>query len=77
MIRAVDGLEEWREEAKKMQRQQEMKIFIEGIVKYPKAADTAPFATETDSHNQTSLQQPSDARARLKVSGTESISYTR
>ena len=71
-IRAVDGLEEWRKEAKEMQTQQEMKVFIEGMVKYPKAADTAPFATETNSHNQTSLLRPSDAQARLKVSGTES-----
>ena len=72
VIRAVDGLEEWRKEAKEMQRQKEMKVFIEGKVRYPKATDTAPFATETDSHDQTSLLQPSDAQARLKVSGTES-----
>lgn len=55
-----------------MQRMQEMKVFIEGMVKYPKAADTAPFATDKDSHDQTSLLQPSDAQARLKVSVTES-----
>lgn len=73
VIRAMDGLEEWRKETKEMQRQQEMKVFIEGMVKYPKATDTAPFATETDSHNRISLQQPSDAQARLKVSGTKSI----
>ena len=66
LCRTVEGLEEWRKEAKEMQRQQEMKVIIEGRLKYPKAADTAPFATdrETQEANQ---QLPSSAEMRLKV----------
>lgn len=68
MCRTQEGLEEWRREAKELQKQQEMRVIIEGRLKYPKATETAPFATETDSNNQTSEQQTSLAQARLKVS---------
>ena len=64
----MDGLEEWRKEAKEMQRQQEMKVFIEGRMKYPKATEKAPFATDAENTNDTSQQKLSPAQARLKVS---------
>lgn len=58
----------WRKEAKELQRQQEMKVYIEGRLKYPKAIEMAPFATEMESQNQANQQQPSSAQIRLKVS---------
>lgn len=67
--RAADGLEEWRKEAKELQRQQEMKVLIEGRVKHPQAAEMAPFATDVDNH--TSQQKLSPAQTRLKVGGEQ------
>ena len=61
-------MEEWRKEAKELQRQQEMKVFIEGRLKYPKAADTAPFGTDADKQHQGKQHQLSLAQERLKVS---------
>ena len=76
VLRALEGLEGWRKEAKEMQRQQEMKVFIEGRVKYPKATATAPFATETDSHSEKVHQQLPPAQARLKVNGGVDIVWS-
>ena len=68
LYRTLEGLEEWRKESKEMQRQQEMKVIIEGRLKYPKAMETAPFATDRGIQGETSQQQPSAAEMRLKVS---------
>ena len=67
LYRTLEGLEEWRKEAKEMQRQQEMKVIIEGRLKYPKATETAPFATDGGAQGETNQQQPSSAEMRLKV----------
>jgi hypothetical protein len=67
LCRTVEGLEEWRKEAKEMQRRQEMKVIIEGRLKYPKAAETAPFATDGGETRDTDQQLPSSAEMRLKV----------
>ena len=73
LCRTVEGLEEWRKEAKEMQRQQEMKVIIEGRLKYPKAADTAPFATDGETQRETNQQLPSSAEMRLKVKKNLSV----
>ena len=66
--RTLEGLEEWRKETKEMQRHQEMKVIIEGRLKYPKAMETAPFATDGEGQGEANQQQPSSAQIRLKVS---------
>ena len=66
----LDGLDEWRKEAKELQRQMEMKVYIEGRVKQPKTTENAPFATDSDKVSDGSQQQLSPAQARLKVSDT-------
>lgn len=68
LYRTLEGLEEWRKEAKEMQRQQEMKVIIEGRLKYPKAMETAPFATDGETQGETNQQRPSAAEMRLRVS---------
>ena len=67
----LDGLDEWRKEAKELQRQMEMKVYIEGSLKQPKTTENAPFATKTDNIGDGNQQQLSPAQARLKVSDTK------
>lgn len=45
--RSKHGLEEWRNHAKLKQKQKEQMVREHGHQSYPKAIDTAPFATET------------------------------
>ena len=67
LYRTLEGLEEWRKEAKEMQRQQEMKVIIEGRLKYPRATETAPFAIDGGTRGEANQQAPSSAEMRLKV----------
>lgn len=50
-----------------MQRQQEMRVHIDGMIHYSKAVDTAPFATDNSKLKEEEQGRHSEAEATLKV----------
>lgn len=66
IYRAEESLKDWRDEARTLQRQQDLRVRVDGKLTYQKAEETAPFGTDLQ-HDNMDTRDSSPALLRLKV----------